>query len=89
MRTIEELNEVVESNTQTIIDLSNANLEMLKVIRGLAEGQIKMSQINQSIFNDYLSVASELTNVPQSLIVQRVKDNFSQDIPETNLFVVK
>ncbi len=66
------------------------NLEMAEVVKKHITEYKKALDIMQCFFNDYTSVASELSGIPESVIVARIKDCSNQPKAETNhLFVVK
>lgn len=89
MSTVEEIIERINANSKSIITISENNSQLVHVIRQQAEDNLKLMKLNQAFFNDYVSVASELTNVPQSVIVRRVKEAAEDNSQQTNLFVVR
>jgi hypothetical protein len=82
MSKLEELNDIV-------ITLAESNVKMLEIIKKQSDDNLKLIAINQAFFNDYVAVSSELTSVPQSVIIDRVIEASSDDSQSTNLYVVK
>ena len=65
------------------------NIEMTEAMGKYVFEQQKALNTMQCFFNDYISVASELSGIPKSVIIDRIKECSHQQQVETNLFVVK